>query len=110
MTDKCYLDGTCNLTDRPLEKLLLPLSDTFTTEINGTPYDFTILIIWALIISVIWLRTHRIELVAIIGLLVASGLSASLPEEATRVGYLLIGLSVAVLLYQLVTERILRSR
>lgn len=110
MTDKCYLDGTCDLTDKPLEKLLLPLSDTFTVSVSGVPYDFTILIVWAMIISIIWLRTHRIELVAIVGLLVASGLSATLPEEATRVGYLLIGLSIAVLLYQLVTERVLKSR
>ncbi len=66
-------------------------------------------VFWSLIITVLWMTTHRIELVAIIGLLLASALSTAIPPEAQRVGYILIAICIGVLLYNLIVSKLTRS-
>ena len=102
--DQCYVDGSCDLTTKPLETIMLPLSDLFTVYVGGTSFDFTILIIWFLVLMVLWIRTHKPALVAMVGLIVAGSVFPLIPEEAQRVGLGMIGLCIGVLLFKLFTN------
>jgi len=102
--DQCYMDGTCDLTNNTLETIMLPLTDLFTVSIDGVSFDFTILIIWFLILMVIWIRTHNPALVSAVGLIVAGSVFPFIPEDAQRVGLGLIALCIGVLLFKLVTS------
>lgn len=102
--DQCYMDGTCDLTNNTLETIMLPLSDLFTVSIEGISFDFTILIIWFLVLMVIWIRTHNPAIVAGVGLIVAGSIFPLIPEDAQRVGLGLVGLCIGILLFKLFTS------
>jgi len=101
----CYLDASCNLKDKPIATFLKPLSHAFTVDIDGVQIDLSILVIWGVILFVIWLRSHNMMLVAIVGVFITIILQTQLPESAVKTGYVLIAFSIGVILFKLFIQK-----
>ena len=113
---KCSIEfgRTCNdwelgetaFTKNPLGTMLLPFDHIFQ--------GMSIVIFWALLIGILWLRTENPQLVGIIGVVMVSAYSyATDPtlispefETARFVGTVLILASVGISVYQLIVTRI----
>ncbi len=101
----CYLDATCDIANQPFESFLAPVSHAFTTSINGVTLDFSIFVIWGIVLGIIWFRTHSTSITGIIGIFLVIILQQVLPETAVNIGYLLLAISIGVMLYQLVIKK-----
>jgi hypothetical protein len=102
LAPSCVELGTCDIWNNPLEAMLTPWTDIFGV--------FTYPMIWGIILGIIWLRTHNTMLVASVGTVIAgfltiAGLNAVNPQ-IILVGATLVGLSIGVILYQLITSRL----
>ena len=113
---KCYIEfgRVCNdwelgetaFTSNPLGTMLQPFDHIFQ--------GLSIVIFWALLIGILWLRTENPQLVGIIGVVMVSAYSyATDPtlispefETARFVGTVLILCSVGISVYQLIVTRI----
>ena len=93
----CYETSTCDFTQDAFRTLLMP--------IEWNLGDFTPVVLWGLIIGVIWLRTHSVQLVGVVGIAINS-LLVAFYEPAREIGFLLLALSVGIVIYQLVTNRL----
>lgn len=98
----CWELGTCDLFSHPLDAMLQPWVDNFG--------PLTYVLIWGIILGIIWLRTHHTMLVGSVGVLIAGFFTIdnlnALNPQILLVGFALLGLSVSVLLYQLVFVRL----
>ena len=101
----CYLDASCNLRNNPIGAFLKPLSHAFTVEIEGQQIDLSILVIWGTILFVVWLRSHNMMLVAVLGVFLTISLQTVLPETAVKTGYVLLAFSIGVILFKLFTKK-----
>ena len=113
---KCYIEfgrecatwelGETAFTSNPLGTMLLPFDHIFQ--------GLSIVIFWALLIGILWLRTENPQLVGIIGVVMVSAYSyATDPtlqspefETARFVGTVLILCSLGISVYQLIATRI----
>ena len=113
---KCYIEfgrqcndwelGETAFTSNPLGTMLQPFDHIFQ--------GMSIVIFWALLIGILWLRTENPQLVGIIGVVMVSAYSyATDPtlqspefETARAVGTVLILCSVGISVYQLLVTRI----
>jgi len=102
----CYLDASCNFGEKPIESILTPISHAFTTSINGVTLDFSILAIWGLILGILYMRTHNPMLVGVVGVFLVVILQSQLPSEGVVIGYILVGVSIGIALYNLVIKKI----
>ena len=93
-------------TSNPLGTMLLPFDHIFQ--------GLSIVIFWALLIGILWLRTENPQLVGIIGVVMVSAYSYTVDptlqspefETARFVGTVLILVSVGISVYQLIATRI----
>ncbi len=110
--DQCFeqMDGSfCGL--------LSAWEDPVTGDVVDTPFgamleaydpifgDLTIAILWGILIAVLWMKVQNTALVGIVGLVVA-GSVVGLDPDAYRVGILLVVVSMGIILFQLVQQRI----
>ena len=113
---KCYIEfgrecatwelGETAFTSNPLGTMLLPFDHIFQ--------GLSIVIFWALLIGILWLRTENPQLVGIIGVVMVSAYSYTVDptlqspefETARFVGTVLILVSVGISVYQLIATRI----
>ena len=113
---KCYIEfgrecatwelGDTAFTSNPLGTMLLPFDHIFQ--------GLSIVIFWALLIGILWLRTENPQLVGIIGVVMVSAYSYTVDptlqspefETARFVGTVLILVSVGISVYQLIATRI----
>ena len=93
----CYETGTCDFTQDAFNVMLMPLQWNLG--------DFTPAVLWGIIIGIIWLRTHSVQLVGVVGIALNS-LLVTFYAPAREVGLLLLGLSVGIVVYQLITNRL----
>lgn len=71
---------------------------------------FSLVIIWGGLIGIIWFKTENIMLMSIVGIIVAAtitiGGSTGISQQAVQIGYMLVGVSFGILIFQLVRQRI----
>ena len=101
---ECTELGTCEFFDDPLNAMLRPMEIAFG--------DWYKLIIWIIIMGVLLFRVGNNLVVGIIGIIVAISIGAATTEpseiftRANLIGLVMIGVSMAVTMYQLLTTRI----
>ena len=105
----CWELGTCSFTSDPLGTMLKPFDSIFG--------GLALVIFWALIVGLLWIRTESPQLVGIIGIAmtssymyyIESGEMASTPEfEMARViGITLLLISVGIAFYHIITNRLI---
>ena len=83
--------------DAPFESILEAYDPIFG--------DLTIAILWGILIAVLWMKVQNTALVGIVGLVIA-GSVVGLSPESFRVGLLLVAVSMGIILFQLVQQRI----
>ena len=87
----------CGMLDAPFESMLEAYDPIFG--------DLTIAILWGILIAVLWMKVQNTALVGIVGLVIA-GSVVGLSPESFRVGLLLVAVSMGIILFQLVQQRI----
>jgi len=97
--EKIEADGQilCGLLESPFESMLEAYDPIFA--------DLTIAILWGIIIAVLWMKVQNTALVGIVGLVIAGSI-IGLSEESFRVGLLLVAVSMGIIMFQLVQQRI----
>lgn len=103
---ECWQLGTCDFPSNPFGTMLLPFESIFG--------GLSIVIFWALIVGILWLRTQNPPLVGIIGVAMTGTYLANLGsltpsaefETARMIGATLLALSVGISIYQIVITRI----
>ena len=105
----CWEQGSCKFTSDPLGTMLKPFDAVFG--------GLALVIFWAMVVGLLWLRTESPQLVGIVGIaMVASylsyletqGLSPTPEFEMARiVGVTLLVVSFGIAFYQMIISRIL---
>ena len=108
----CWELGNCQFVDDPLSVMLLPFDSIFG--------GLSIVIFWAVLFGILWLRTENPQLVGMIGIAMVSAymyyldqnpdvLPASEFETARVIGATLIVVSLGIAVYQMIIYLILRG-
>jgi len=87
----------CNFTDSPFNAVLQPF--------HATLGDLSLVAIWGILLGILWIKTNNLGLVSIVGILVASSIS-TVYEPARGIGLLLVGVSIGIMLFQLIRHKI----
>jgi len=95
---ECYELGDCDLFAEPFNTMIIPFQATLG--------DFTLVIAWAIIIAILWIRVSNTMMVAIVGVALAALFTQGFSEEAQTIGYALLAAAVAVAIYQILTVRV----
>ena len=99
----CFELGNCDIAAKPLETILLPF-----THLIG---DFLYPAFWGTILFIIWLKTHDSTFTGLVGVIISTafiGGGVTLLPEALYIGIMLLGVSVGISLYRLLTERLFK--
>ena len=101
--DLCFetYDTMCNVFNEPFTAVLKPFDAILGSGIEG----LTIAVIWGIILGVLWLKTENLMLCSIVGIVIATSVTGIYPE-AQGIGYLLIGVSLGIVIFQLVRHKI----
>ena len=101
----CWEEGTCNFTDDPFGTMMLPFERIFG--------GLTIIIMWGLLISILWLRTQNPMLIGVVGIAMSAGYMTVAPEPlpnefdgARLIGGALFAVSLGISVYHLVNTRL----
>jgi|TARA_B110000495_G_scaffold151058_1_gene134034 hypothetical protein len=105
----CWELGNCSFTSDPLGTMLLP----YDQSLKG----MAMIIFWAMIIGLLWLRTESPQLVGIVGIAMSASYMAYVEqnalvelaagwEEARIVGITLLVVSFGIAFYQMIVARI----
>lgn len=108
-TCNCWELGNCSFTSDPLGTMLLP----YDQSLKG----MAMIIFWAMIIGLLWLRTESPQLVGIVGIAMSASYMAYVQsnidvefaagwEEARIVGVTLLVVSFGIAFYQMIVARI----
>jgi hypothetical protein len=108
----CWEQGSCKFTSDPLGTMLLPYDAVFA--------GLAMVIFWAFIIGIIWLRTESPQLVGMIGIAMSAsymGYLESQPlidaspefETARVIGVTLLVVSIGIAFYQMIISRIING-
>jgi len=73
---------------------------------EATLGDFTLVLAWAIIIGILWLRVSNTMMVGVIGVALAALFTQGFSEDAQQIGYALLGAAIAVAIYQIITVRV----
>jgi hypothetical protein len=106
----CWELGTCRFTEDPLGVMLKPFDSVFG--------GLALVIFWALIVGLLWLRTESPQLVGIVGIAMTSSYMYYIEsnedivatpefEMARVVGITLLLISVGIAFYQIINNRLL---
>ena len=105
----CWEQGSCKFTSDPLGTMLKPFDAVFG--------GLALVIFWAMVVGLLWLRTESPQLVGIVGIaMVASylsyletqGLNPTPEFEMARiVGVILLVVSFGIAFYQMIISRVL---
>jgi hypothetical protein len=67
---------------------------------------FGLIIFWGGIIGIIWFKTERIDIVGIIGLVIAGTMTATFSAHAIGIGLTLLFVDLGILAWQLIRQRV----
>ena len=101
----CWEEGTCNFTDDPFGVMMMPFERVFG--------GLTIIIMWGLLVSILWLRTQNPMLIGVVGIAMTAGYMTVTPDVpsnefdgARLIGGALFAVSVGISIYHLVNTRL----
>jgi hypothetical protein len=106
----CWELGSCKFTSDPLGTMLMPYDAVFA--------GLAMVIFWAFIIGIVWLRSESPQLVGIIGIAMSASYMAYLQtttgsttgspefETARVIGITLLVISMGIAFYQMIASRI----
>lgn len=101
-----YSGNLCGLLSGNFTQVMSSVRQPLETQIPG----FSLVIIWGGLIGIIWFKTENIMLMSIVGIIVAAtitiGGSTGISQQAVQIGYMLVGVSFGILIFQLVRQRI----
>jgi|TARA_B100001059_G_scaffold195051_1_gene199424 hypothetical protein len=109
----CWEQGNCSFTSDPLGTMLLPYDSVFG--------GLAMVIFWALIVGLLWLRTESPQLVGMIGIAMSASYMGYLEtttgavtgspefETARIIGVTLLVVSMGIAFYQMIIGRILNG-
>lgn len=106
--DLCFetYDTMCNIFNEPFAAVLKPFDAVLGGPDGlGGIGGLTIAVIWGIIVGVLWLKTGNLMLVSIVGIVIATSVTGIYPE-AVGIGYLLIGVSLGIVIFQLIRHKI----
>lgn len=103
---ECFELGDCDLFAAPFDAMIEPFDAVFQ--------DFTLVVVWGIIIGILWLRVSNPMMVGIVGVGLAAlftrpdanGNLTGFSDEAQAVGWGLLILAIVVALYQILTVRV----
>jgi hypothetical protein len=87
----------CGIFESPFAAVLKPF--------DAVLGDLTLVVIWGVILSILWLKTENLMLVSIVGILISSTVTGLYPQ-AQGMGLLLMGVSIGIVVFQLVRHKI----
>lgn len=66
---------------------------------------YGLMILWGGILAMIWFKTENIMLMAIVGIIVAATITG-MSDQAKGIGMLLVAVSIGILLFQMIRQRV----
>lgn len=66
---------------------------------------YGLMILWGGILAMLWFKTENIMLMGIVGIIVAATITG-MSQDAKGIGMLLLAVSIGILLYQMIRQRI----
>lgn len=100
-----YSGNLCGLLSGNLTQVMSAVRQPIESQLPG----FSLVIIWGGLIGIIWFKTENIMLMSIVGIIVAATVtigSTGISQTAISIGYTLVGVSVGILIFQLIRQRI----
>tara|TARA_R110002167_G_C12344463_1_gene621531 strand:+ start:115 stop:558 length:444 start_codon:yes stop_codon:yes gene_type:complete len=107
----CWEQGNCKFTSDPLGTMLLPYDAVFS--------GLAMVIFWAMIIGLLWLRTESPQLVGMVGIAMSASYMAYIEstggdftpefETARVIGVTLLVISIGIAFYQMIIGRIING-
>ena len=101
----CWEEGTCNFTDDPFGVMMMPFERVFG--------GLTIIIMWGLLVSILWLRTQNPMLIGVVGIAMTAGYMTVTPDVpsnefdgARLIGGALFAISLGISIYHLINTRL----
>jgi hypothetical protein len=101
----CWEKGTCDFTADPFGVMMLPFERIFG--------GLTIVIMWGLLVSILWLRTQNPMLIGVVGIAMTAGYMTVAPEApsnefdgARLIGGALFAVSLGISIYHLINTRL----
>lgn len=67
---------------------------------------YSLVIVWGGILGILWFKTQNVMLIGIVGVIVSSTFTVTFLPAALGVGLLLFGVSLGIMLFQLLRQRI----
>jgi len=101
----CWEKGTCAFTEDPFGVMMMPFERIFK--------GLTIMIMWSLLISILWLRTQNPMLIGVVGIAMTAAYMTMLPasqsnefDGARIIGGVLFCVSLGISVYHLINTRL----
>lgn len=100
---QCFedFDDMCGLLSGNPSTMFGAILTPLETQVVG----FSLVILWGGLLGIVWLKTENIMLLGIIGVIVSATITG-LSTNAQGIGMLLLGISIGVLLFQLIRQRV----
>jgi len=97
--DACFetFETMCGVFENPFSAVMMPFQNVLG--------DLTLVIVWGAILGILWLKTENLALCSIVGILISSTVTG-LYEPAQGIGLLLVGVSVGILVFQLIRHKV----
>ena len=90
----CYDGNVFNVVNRGL----LPLEAVIP--------NYSLVVVWGGILGILWFKTENVMLIGVVGVIVASTFTVTFYSQALGVGLLMFGVSLGIMLFQLLRQRI----
>lgn len=99
----CFEDSSdlCGLSSGDPTTVFAGILDPLETQVPG----FSMIILWGGIMAIIWFKTENIMLLGIIGVFVSATITG-ISSTAQGIGLALFGVSIGILIFQMVRQRL----
>jgi hypothetical protein len=95
------LDDMCGILSGDPAQMFGSVRQPLESQIEG----FSLVILWGGLLGIIWFKSENIMLLAIVGIFVSATI-VGLSETAKGIGMLLLGISIGILIFQLIRQRV----
>ena len=99
----CYEDASdmCGLLSGDPADFFAATLAPLDSQVEG----YGLMIIWGGILAMLWFKTENIMLMGIVGIIVAATITG-MSEDAKGIGMLLLAVSIGILLFQMIRQRV----
>ncbi len=101
--DLCFedIDDMCGLLSKDPEQLF----GSFMVPLESQAEGFSVVILWGGLLAIVWFKTEDIKILGVVGIVISATITG-LSTQAQGIGMLLLGVSVGILLFQLIRQRV----